>query len=152
MADPTPRFWIAVASADHARRGAQHGFMQACHGKGGPLHRLRAGDGLVYYSPTRAFGGKERLQAFTTIGFVKDERTYQADLGDGVTPFRRDVSYVAAREASIAPLLDRLAFTRGKTNWGSAFRFGLLEISKADFDTIAQAMQAELPARAPALL
>jgi hypothetical protein len=46
------RYWIAVASAGHARRGRQAGFMQVCHGKGGPLRRLRAGDGIVYYSPT----------------------------------------------------------------------------------------------------
>jgi EVE domain len=41
------RYWIAVASADHARRGHQAGFMQVCYGKGGPLRRLRAGDGIV---------------------------------------------------------------------------------------------------------
>jgi hypothetical protein len=140
------KYWIAVASADHAKRGETLGFMQVCHGKGGPLRRFNAGDGIVYYSPVRAFGGKERVQAFTTIGTLRDDRTYQADMGGGFTPFRRDVDYVDAQEAAILPLLDRLEFTRGKKNWGYAFRFGILEISQADFETIAAAMQARFPA------
>src|SRR5207248_3898982 len=75
------RYWLAVASADHARRGRELGIMQVCHGKGGPLKRPRVGDGVVYYSPTVALGGKERLQAFTSIGGVADERCYPADMG-----------------------------------------------------------------------
>ena len=69
------RYWLAVASADHVRHGKQQGFMQVGHGKGGPLKRPHAGDGVVYYSPTAAFGGKERLQAFTSIGVLADERS-----------------------------------------------------------------------------
>ena len=42
------KYWIAVASAEHARRG-KAGFMQVNHGKKGPLQRIRAGDGVVYY-------------------------------------------------------------------------------------------------------
>src|SRR5438477_2184097 len=136
------RHWIAVASADHARRGKEHGIAQVCHGKGGPLRRLHAGDGVVYYSPTVAFRGKDRLQAFTSIGRAKGDHVYQADMGDGFRPFRRDVAYVEADEAPILPLIDDLEFTRAKKNWGYAFRFGLVEISKADFDTVAQAMGA----------
>jgi hypothetical protein len=135
------KFWIAVASADHARRGRALGIVQVCHGKGAPLRRLEADDGVVYYSPTVSFRGKDRLQAFTSIGTVKDARTYQAEM-DGFRPFRRDVNYRAAREAPIAPLLDRLAFTQGRRNWGATFRFGLVQISAADFDIIASAMEA----------
>ena len=138
------RHWIAVASADHARHGRDNGMMQVCHGKGGPLRRMQAGDGVVYYSPTGAFRGKDRLQAFTSIGRAKGDQVYQADMGDGFRPFRRDVEYVQADEAPIQPLLDRLEFTRGKRNWGYAFRFGLVEISQEDFDTIAQAMKAKV--------
>jgi hypothetical protein len=138
------KYWIAVASADHARRGKKLGIMQVCHGKGGPLRRVRAADGVVYYSPTISFGGKQRLQAFTTIGTVKDDRTYQVDMGEGFRPFRRDVDYLDAREAAIQPLLDQLEFTRGKKNWGYAFRFGLVEISAGNFATIAAAMQAKV--------
>jgi len=138
------RHWIAVAAADHARRGRENGMMQVCHGKGAPLRRVQAGDGVVYYSPTVAFRGKDRLQAFTSIGRAKGDQVYQADMGDGFRPFRRDVEYVQADEAPIQPLLDRLEFTRGKRNWGYAFRFGLVEISQEDFDTIAQAMKAKV--------
>lgn len=136
------RYWIAVASADHARRGKREGFMQVCHGKGAPLRRLQAGDGVVYYSPTTVMGKPDRLQTFTTIGRVADARTYQADMGGGFAPFRRDVAYHDAAEAPIAPLLDQLELTRRKRNWASPLRFGLVEISAADFDTIAQAMGA----------
>ena len=136
------RCWLAVASADHARRGRELGIMQVCHGKGGPLKRPRAGDGVVYYSPTVSFKGKGRLQAFTSMGVVRDERVYQADMGGGFRPFRRDVTFVTANEASILPLLDELELTRGKRNWGYSFRFGLLEITQRDFDTISAAMGA----------
>ena len=134
------RFWMAVASADHARRGKELGIMQVGHGKAGPLRRIRAGDGVAYYSPTVTLGGKDRLQAFTLIGTVKDDRVYQADMGEGFRPIRRDVTYAMANETSILPLLDELELTRGKRNWGYSFRFGLVEISKRDFETIAMAM------------
>ncbi len=54
------------------------------------------------------------------------------------------MTYVEAKEASILPLLDQLELTRGKRNWGYPFRFGLVEIAKHDFDTIAAAMGASL--------
>ena len=54
------------------------------------------------------------------------------------------VDYADAAEAPIAPLLDRLDFTRGNRNWGYQMRFGLFEISEADFRTIAAAMGAEV--------
>jgi hypothetical protein len=93
------RNWIAVASAQHVGRGREGGFIQVCHGKGGPLRHLRAGDGIVYYSPTVSFGGADRLQAFTGIGFVRDERIYQVEMCEGFRPFRRDLNYVDASEA-----------------------------------------------------
>jgi EVE domain len=139
------RYWIAVASAQHVSRGRAGGFMQVCHGKGAPLRRLRAGDGIVYYSPTVSFKGADRLQAFTSLGFVRDEHIHQVDMGDGFRPFRRDVSYVDASEASILPLLDKLELTRNKRNWGYSFRLGLVEITARDFATISAAMTAADP-------
>ena len=119
------RYWLAVVSADHARRGREQGIMQVGHGKGGPLKRPRAGDGVVYYSPTVAMGGKERLQAFTSIGVVADERVYQVDMGGGFRPFRRDARFVEAKEVSILPLLDALdspaASATGAIRSGSDF-------------------------------
>ena len=41
------KYWIAVASAEHARRG-KAGFIQVNHGKKAPLQRVRAGDGVAY--------------------------------------------------------------------------------------------------------
>ena len=74
------KYWIVVASAEHARRG-RAGFMQVNHGKKAPLQRIRAGDGVTYYSPAETIGGKDRLQSFTTIGRVRDEALYQGVMG-----------------------------------------------------------------------
>ena len=137
------KYWIAVASAEHARRG-RDGFMQVNHGKKAPLQRIRAGDGVAYYSPAETIGGRDRLQSFTTIGRVRDEELYQGVMGGDFTPWRRNVDYVEAAEAPIAPLLERLEFTGGKANWGYQMRFGLFEISERDFRTIATAMGAEV--------
>jgi hypothetical protein len=138
--------WVAVASANHVALGCELGIMQVGHGKGAPLRRLRAGDRVAYYSPVRRFGTKEACQAFTAVGLVRDERVYQADMGEGFVPFRRDVDYLPAHEASIQPLLDSLSFTRGARSWGYAFRFGLLKVGDEDMALIARAMQADLSA------
>ena len=135
-------FWIAVASAEHVRRGRREGFMQVNHGKAAPLKRIRPGDGIVYYSPSAVRGETDGLQSFTAIGRVREGEPYQGDMGGGFTPFRRDVDWADARETPIAPLLGRLDFTAGRRNWGYQLRFGLLKIGKGDFRRIAEAMGA----------
>ncbi|MBZ9996888.1 EVE domain-containing protein [Mesorhizobium sp. BH1-1-4] len=132
--------WIAVASAQHVRRGRNDGFMQVNHGKAAPLRRIRPGDGIVYYSPTTVLGEKDGLQAFTAIGIVREGEPYQGIMGGGFTPYRRDVDWAQAQETPIKPLLDRLEFTAGKSNWGYQLRFGLFEIAAHDFHLIADAM------------
>jgi hypothetical protein len=139
-----PGYWIGVASAEHVRRGRSGGFMQLGHGKAAPLKRVKPGDRIVYYSPTVKLGEKDKLQAFTAVGTVKDREPYVGDMGKGFKPYRRDVDWANAEEAPIAPLLDKLEFTAGKTNWGYKFRFGLFPVSAADFCLIAKAMGAEL--------
>ena len=134
--------WVAVASAEHVAIGRAGGFMQVGHGKGAPLKRLHAGDRIAYYSPVRVFGGKDACQAFTAIGTVRDERVYQGVMADGFEPFRRDVDWLDANEAPIRPLLERLSFTQGKSNWGYAFRVGLLKVNADDMALIANAMHA----------
>ena len=141
--------WVAVASAEHVALGRAQGFMQVGHGKGAPLKRLHAGDRVAYYSPVRVFGTKEACQAFTAVGVVRDERVYQGDTGGGFHPFRKDVGWLQSREAGIRPLLQALSFTQGKTNWGYAFRFGLLKVTEADMDVIIQAMNAKASSHAP---
>jgi hypothetical protein len=137
-----PHAWVAVASADHVRRGRREGFMQVCHGKAAPLRRVQPGDRVVYYSPATHPGGRDGLQAFTALGTVLPGEPYEVDMGEGFRPFRRDVAWDADRsEASILPLLGQLSFTSGRRNWGYAFRFGLLPISVQDVDLIAAAMQ-----------
>ena len=136
------KHWIAVASAEHARRG-KAGFMQVNHGKAAPLKRIHPGDGVAYYSPTVTLGGKDKLQALTLIGRVKAGDIYEGQMGDWVA-HRRDVDWAEAHDAPIAPLLDQLDFTAGKANWGYQLRFGLFEISAHDFELIAKAMQAKL--------
>ncbi len=135
--------WIAVASAEHVQRGRMGGFMQVCHGKAAPLRRIKPEDGVIYYSPSVAFGGKDRLQAFTALGVVQEGEPYCFDMGNGFRPYRRNVLWAQAKEIRIHPLLDSLEFTRGRSNWGYQFRLGLLSISACDFHLIASAMQCE---------
>ncbi len=164
--------WVAVASAEHVAVGLELGIMQVGHGKGAPLKRLHAGDRVAYYSPVRVFGTKESCQAFTAVGLVRDDRVYQGDMGNGFHPFRKDVDWCdmapgdgvpsppaervhgrlgaarrrpcLAHEAPIRPLLDTLSFTQGKSNWGYAFRFGLLKVTETDMDAIMLAMNAKV--------
>lgn len=138
------KFWIGVASADHVKCGRAEGFMQMCHGKAAPLRRINPGDGVVYYSPTQAFRAADGLQCFTAIGFACDAGPYLVDMGRGFTPYRRNVAWLKSAPYPIRQLLDQLDLTRGLRNWGYSFRFGLLEITSADFATIGAAMQAEL--------
>lgn len=135
--------WIAVASAAHVRIGRAAGFMQVCHGKGGPLRRITPGDTVIYYSPTVSFGAKDRLQAFTAYGTVREKVPYQQEMSEGFVPWRRDVDWAEAEETSIHPLLGTLSFTRGGQNWGYQLRFGLFEIPMTDAEIIARAMGVE---------
>ncbi len=136
--------WIAVASAEHVSLGRKSGFMQVCHGKAAPLRRLHPEDRVVYYSPTRQFRSKQKLQAFTALGIVNKSEAYQVEMAPGFCPFRRDVTWLEAQETSILPLLTTLEFTAGKQNWGYQMRFGLFLINDHDFGVIAQAMKVHI--------
>ena len=138
--------WIAVASAEHARRGrdARSGFMQVGHGKLAPLKRIAAGDLVAYYAPTVVFGAKDDFQRFVSIGVVQAGQPYAFDMGDGFIPYRRDVAYVTAQEASIVPLLDQFDFVENRQRWGYKFRFGLFEVNEHDMRLIAMTMRADL--------
>jgi hypothetical protein len=61
----------------------------------------------------------------------------------GFEPTRRDVRYrKRARHAEIRPLLDRLALTRDRPNWGIVMRRSLIELDAEDFALIRKAMNA----------
>jgi len=146
MSARAAKCWLAVASAGHVCAGREAGIMQVCHGKAAPLRRIRAGDDIVYYSPTGQFRGSDKLQAFTAIGRVVSADPYPFDMGGGFVPHRHDVMWRGARAAPIRPLLGELSFTAGRANWGQALRFGLIEITRSDLVIIAAAMSAEAPA------
>jgi hypothetical protein len=150
-----PNHWVAVASAEHVALGCAGGFMQVGHGKGKPLERLQPGDWIAYYSPVRRFGEKDACQAFTAVGIVRDGPVYQGNMegkmGGGFRPWRRDVAFFPAAEAPIRPLLDKLSFTRGTSNWGYAFRFGLLKVEAGDMALVSQAMGVGWPAPVDAM-
>jgi hypothetical protein len=139
------RNWLVVAAAEHVALGLSGGFVQVCHGKHSPLRRIQSGDRVVCYSPNRCYSpshaqrSKDRLQAFTAIGTVQDGAPYQADMGGGFHPFRRDVAWHEAEPTPLAALQGVLAFMQGK-NWGYRLRQGLVEISDADITAIAEAM------------
>jgi hypothetical protein len=138
------KYFIAVACWEHAQRGGAGGFMQVNHGKAAPLKRLNKGDGVLFYSPTIKLGVPDDFKSFTLIGRVADDAIEQHDMGNGFVPFRRAVTFFPSTPAPIRPLLEELEFTKGKKNWGYSFRFGLLEIKSGDFQTIGNAMNADL--------
>ena len=118
--------------------------MQVCHGKRAPIARVTPGDCVAYYAPTVTMGGKDTLQSFVSIGIVQPGDPYAFDMGGGFVPFRRDVHYLKADEAPIAPMLDDFEFIENRQRWGYKFRFGLFSISDHDMLLIASAMHAPL--------
>lgn len=133
-------YWIGVVSKEHAMIGVRGGFIQLNHGKRAPLQKLSAGDGIAVYSPRVSYPDGELLQAFTAIGRVKTGKVYQVQMNSRFKPFRSDVDFLEAKEASIRPLIDQLGFITDKDHWGAPFRFGHLKIGESDFAVIAAAM------------
>ena len=134
-------YWIGVASKEHVKMGIAGGFSQLCHGKAQPLKRMAVGDWLIYYSSKAKFGEEDALcQQFTAIGEVVGSEVYQFEMFPGFVPYRRDIRFFEARDIPIRPLIERLSFIKDKTHWGYAFRFGHLEIPRADFELIAAEM------------
>ena len=136
------RFWIGVASRDHVNVGVKGGFIQLNHGKRTALRRLKAGDGVIMYSPRTAYPDGEPLQAFTAIGAVVTGEVYQVEVTPDFKPHRVDVQFVPSKEAHIKPLVERLSFIKSKSHWGAAFRFGHVEVPGSDFALIAKRMGA----------
>jgi predicted RNA-binding protein len=142
------RYWIGVASKEHVSFGVAGGFCQLNHGKAQPLKRMAVGDWIIYYSPKDKFNGSEALQQFTAIGEVVGSEVYQFEMSPDFVPYRRDIRYLEAQDVPIRPMLNSLGFITDKSKWGSAFRFGHLEISRADFELIASSMLGYVPSEA----
>jgi hypothetical protein len=136
------RFWIGVASRDHVNVAVKGAFIQLNHGQQSPVRRLKAGDGLIMYSPRTAYPDGEPLQAFTAIGTVVTGDVYQVEVTPDFRPHRVDVQFVPSEEAQIKPLMGHLSFIKSKSHWGAALRFGLVELPRSDFALIAERMAA----------
>jgi hypothetical protein len=132
--------FLIVASRNHVLTGVAGGFCQANHGKAAPLRRMKAGDGVVFYSPKMEYGGKQPCQAFTAIGTAADDDVIQVTVSETFEPFRRRVTYLPCIELPIAPLIEHLSFITDKEHWGAPFRFGFLKIPHADYELIADLM------------
>ncbi len=133
-------YWIGVVSRAHMQIGVQGGFIQLNHGKRAPLQKLRAGDGLVIYSPRTDYPDGAPLQAFTALGVITSGEIYQVEMNPDFKPYRVDVKFLECQEAPIRPLIEKLSFITNKTRWGAAFRFGQLKVPGDDFALIAAAM------------
>jgi hypothetical protein len=141
------RYWLGVVQRAHVLRGVELGIAQTNHGAQSGVKRMQPGDGFVYYSPKTSYPEGEPLREFTAIGRIAEGEPWQAesdpDMMAGIRPWRRRVDYaLEARPTPIAPLLPVLDLTRGNSNWGFIMRRGHLEITKHDFDVIAEAMHA----------
>ena len=131
---------MGVASREHVLAAVRGGFAQLSHGKAAPIKRLKPGDRILFYSPREGMREGKPVQAFTAIGEVLEGEPRQ--VSEAFRPFRRDVRYFDAREAPIGPLLAHLSFSHGVAAWGQVFRRGAFRIERADYRTIAVAMQA----------
>ncbi len=148
------KYWIGVASKDHALRGVKEGIAQVCHGKKAPLARMKSGDWLIYYSSVKTFTSLEtpgqrnkkenQCQSFVSIGRIVDDVVYQYEMTPGFIPYRRRVEYLPSnqiRDVQLHEVKDKLEFIqRNLSNWGLILRRGLFEISLHDFQLIRDRM------------
>lgn len=130
------KYWIAVASKEHAMWGIRGGYIQVNHGKQAPLKRIKQDDWVVIYSPKLAMEEDVKCQSFTAVGQASDEDVYQFQMTESFTPFIRNIKFYECKETSILPLINHLEFIQNKKLWGFPFRFGFFEINETDFNLI----------------
>jgi len=130
--------WVAVASAEHVRRGVGLGTAQIGHGKRSGLARMQAGDTLVYYSPVEHLGDRTHLRQLTAIGTVADDVIWQAGEGD-FKPFRRRVVYEDAQTVPLEDVKHRLQLTSA-SNWGYQLCRGLVQVDANDLAALGESM------------
>jgi hypothetical protein len=134
------KYWIVVASKEHAMWGVKSGYIQSNHGKEAPLKRIQQDDWVIVYSPKLTMEGDAKCQSFTAIGQASDEEIYQFRMTEDFIPFRRNVKFYECKETSILPLINDLTFIPNKKSWGFPFRFGFFEINETDFKLISSSM------------
>lgn len=133
------KYWLGVVNEDHVKRGVTGGFAQVCHGKRTPLARLKKGDWLIYYSPKKTMDETEICKSFTAIGEAKDDIVFQFEISEKFKPYRRTIKYYKCNTLPIDAVKDKLELTKDK-NWGYQLRFGLIELSKHDFEILKKAL------------
>jgi hypothetical protein len=134
------KYWVIVASKDHAQIGLLEGCTQACHGKEEPLKRMKVNDWVLIYSPKQLFNNGDKYQKFAAIGKVPDDIVYQVEISSDFKPYRRNITWYDCEEVSILPLIPQLEFIQNKQQWGYPFRYGFFEINEVDFNVIASQM------------
>ena len=136
-------YYIVVASLDHVANAVSGNFIQANHGKQGPMDKLAEGDRIVCYCPRQKFGKKDVYQRFCAIGTVQPGEVYVGDMrSKDFHPYRRDVHYDQdTTHTDIHPLIDQLTFITNPQKWGFPFRRGFFPISEADFRLIEMSMK-----------
>ncbi|MGE2728177.1 EVE domain-containing protein [Mycolicibacterium vaccae] len=133
--------WIITASRDHVLRGVAGGFIQANHGRPHPVRAMARGDHVFCYSPRTEHPDGDRLQAFTALGRVADDESFQAELTPDFRPWRRRVDFEDCVQTPIRPLIEQLDFIEDKAHWGYRFRFGGFRVDDHDAGIIRAAMQ-----------
>lgn len=134
------KYWLGVVSKEHVLKGVAGNFAQVCHGKKGPLSKMKKGDWLIYYSPGDKMG-ESNLKAFTAIGKIADDKVFQFKMSPDFIPFRRKVQYlVGSLELPLSTIKSRLELCK-ESSWGYKLRRGLIELSKSDFDILKKAME-----------
>jgi len=122
------------------KRGVEGGFTQACHGKKGPLQKMKEGDGIIFYSSKQKMEGKSICQNFTAMGTIKDSEVFQHQMTPNFVPWRRRVNFEKTREIPIKDLIPKLKFIKNKEKWGGVFRYGFLQIPEEDFLLVSSQM------------
>ena len=136
-------YYIVVASLDHVMSAVAGEFIQANHGKQGPMEKLEQGDRIICYCPRKEFGGKDVYQHFCALGTVQPGKVYVGDMGSKTfQPYRRDVRYDEnVGHVPVRPLIEQLNFITDTKKWGFPFRRGFFAINEADFRLIETSMK-----------
>jgi EVE domain len=110
------RYWVSTA--------ARETMQTALLGREDRLRRLSPGDRVAFYAPKK----EKRFIALASVDDASPTRT---------------ITFVAAAETPIQPLIEELEFIPDKKRWGFPFRRGFFEIKEADYQKIAKAMGVE---------
>lgn len=103
---------------------------------------MAVGDGLIYSSSREKFGEDTPCQQFTAIGDVTGSELYKFEMFPGFVPYCREIHFFDAKNIAIRPLIGQISFIKDKIHWGYAFRYGHLEIPRADFElSVAEMMK-----------